>query len=201
MSNSGVRPTWLSVTTAALAGAFCLGPLSPSFAVDDVDPAEGRINWRVDQHSGFATQYVRQSSRSSVCDIAVWDNPTFFARVTFCETFSGWFWKPSYMTLDLMMDEFSYISDFITSGPEPYRDIVANIGEVELYGFTIDQNDEIAAWQCVAFIKGFNKEDRGYHQMIMAFFCDDTGQGITDARLDEVLAGLTIVDVFEQFAD
>ena len=192
---------WMSATTAVLAIALCLGMRSPAFAVDDIDPAEGRINWQVDQQSGFATQYVRQSSRSSICDIAVWDNQTFFARVTFCETFSGWFWKQSYMTLDLMMEEFSHISDFITSGPEAYRDIISNVGEVELYAFTIDPPADMTGWQCIAFIKGFNKEDRGFRQMLMAYFCDDTGQGITDARLNEALAGLAIADVFKQFAD
>ena len=199
MANARIMFAGLSMSSVTV--AVVLGLTAPARSAESIDPAEGRINWQVDQQSGFATQYIRQANRSSICDIGIWDNPTYFAKVTFCEAFSGWYWKPAYMTFDLMMDDFSHLRDFITAGPEPFRDIVTNVGEVDLYGFDIDQTADGTTRQCVAFIKGFNREDRGYQQMLIAYFCDDTGQGMTDARLSEALAGLMIEDVFDRFAD
>jgi hypothetical protein len=105
------------------------------------------------------------------------------------------------MNVDLMLEDFSHLRDFITAGPEPFRDIVTHIGEVDLYGFNVDQAADVASWQCVSFIKGFNREDRGYQQMLIAYFCDDTGRGMADDRLREALAGLTIEGVFERLID
>jgi len=166
-----------------------------------VDPRSGRISWTLDHQPGWATQYARDSSRASICDVGIWDLPTYFAKVTYCETLSGWYWKPAYLNYDLMMDDFRDLQDFITAGPEPFRDIVTNVGEIELYGFDVDSFDRDAAWQCFAFIKGFNREDRGYQQMLVVYFCDDTGEGMTDARLDEALSGLMIEDVFDQLVN
>jgi hypothetical protein len=186
---------------AGLATALLIVAASPAGAADTIDPAHGRISWRVDQQSGFATQYARQTNHSSICDVGIWDNQTYFAKVTFCETVSGWYWKPAYLSFDLMMEDFSQLQDFITAGPEPFRDVVTSIGTVSLYGFNVDQTPEGAPWQCVAFIKGFGHEDRGYQQMLLAYFCDDTGQGMSDGRLEEALAGLTIERVFDRLAD
>jgi hypothetical protein len=186
---------------AALAIVLILMALSRAEAADTIDPGDGRISWRVDQQSGLASQYIRQANRSSVCEIGLWDTSTYFAKATFCETLGGWYWKPAYMNLDLMMADFSQMSDFITAGPEPIGDTVTRIGEVDLYGFNVDQAADVAAWQCVGFIKGFNRESRGYQQMLIAYFCDDTGQGMVDARIGEALAGLRIEQVFDQLAD
>ena len=174
---------------------------APAGRAETIDPASGRITWTVDRQSGSATRYIRDSGRASICDVGVWDQPTYFAKVTFCETLTGWFWKPAYLSYDLMMDDFRDLQDFITSGPEPFRAVVTSIGEVDLYGFDVDTIAGDAAWQCIAFIKGFNREDRGYQQMMIAYFCDDSGQGMTDARLSEALAGLTIENVFDRFVN
>lgn len=170
-------------------------------AAQTIDPVDGRMRWHVGPTDGLANQYVRQSSRSSICEFAVWDKSGFFAEAVFCETLSGWYWKQSYMTLDLAMDEFGHLADFMTRGPEPFRDLNSNIGQVDLYGFTIDDPDNAGLWQCLVFIKGFNREDRGYQQMLMAYMCDDTGEGLSENRLSEALAGLSIDEVFSQFVD
>jgi hypothetical protein len=187
------------VRFAAFLGVLLAG--APAGLAGTIDPANGRITWTVDRQSGSASQYFRDSGRASICDVGVWDQSTYFAKVTFCETLTGWYWKPAYLSYDLMMDDFRDLRDFITSGPEPFRNIVTSIGEVDLYGFDVDAVAGDAAWQCIAFIKGFNREDRGYQQMLIAYFCDDTGQGMTDARLTEALAGFTIEDVFDRFVN
>ena len=170
-------------------------------AAQTIDPLDGRMQWQVGAADGVANQYVRQSSRSSICEFAVWDKGGFFAEAIFCETLSGWYWKQSYMTLDLAMDEFGHLEDFMTRGPDWFRDINANIGQVELYGFTIDDPSDADLWQCLVFIKGFNRQDRGYQQMLMAYLCDDTGEGMSENKLNDVLAGLSIDGVFAHFAD
>lgn len=186
---------------AALAIILALTALPRAGAADSIEPRDGRIMWRIDQQPGYAAQYVRQTNRSSICEIGLWDATTYFAKVTYCETISGWYWKPAYMNFDLMMEDFSHLRDFITAGPEPFRDIVTEIGEVGLYGFNVDQEPEIEPWQCVSLVKGFNREDRGYQQMLILYFCDDTGRGMTDERLGEALAGLTIEGVFDSLAE
>jgi hypothetical protein len=201
MPRVAVSSRWLSLPMVALAVVLVSTAPWRAWAADEIDPADGRISWRVDQQSGLASQYVRHANRSSVCEIAMWDTSTFFAKVTFCETLGGWYWKPAYMNLDLMMEDFSQLTDFITAGPEPFGDAVTRIGEVDLYGFDVDQAADVAAWQCVGFIKGFNRENRGYQQMLIAYFCDDTGRGMVDARIGEALAGLRIEQVFDQLAD
>lgn len=166
-----------------------------------IDPVDGLMRWQVGSTDGLANRYVRQSSRSSICEFAVWDKDGFFAEAVFCETLSGWYWKQSYMNLELAMDEFGHLEDFMTRGPEPLRDINSNIGQVELYGFTLDDPGDTGLWQCLVFIKGFNREDRGYQQMLMAYLCDDTGEGLSEERLNDALAGLSIDTVFARFID
>jgi hypothetical protein len=192
-----VRLIWL----LAVFGLAALVPLGSVPAAERIEQGEGRIAWDVGAQSALPSRYVRQSGRSSVCDIALWDTATHFARVTYCETLSGWYWKPAYMSYDLMMDDFGQLRDFITVGPEPFREVVTKAGLVDFYGFDVDRTSGDDVWQCFGFIKGFNREDRGFQQMLIVYFCDDTGQGMTDARFDEVLRGLSIDGVFASFVE
>lgn len=173
---------------AALFFAACGAPARA--AATELAPGEGRLSLLIDGAVPMPQRHLRQDRAGSTCETISWDGGEFFGEVTHCQALDDRFWRRGTIDIDLLLDRFAFLGDFLVTAPQAHREIASGIGPMTLYAFSLEDVPGQESG-CNGFVQGYDAAGMGYRAYLIGYACADRS-ALDDRRADALLRGLSL---------